>query len=520
MLRGGLSVAIDWIEALKPNRAVGNLRVEATGDWYRDPWGWPEFRFLIDGHLDLLESHARSRQRIRRVVRLNVPKENFGMRPAVVIEPLDRLLYQGLVDAVSKRLIGDLDRWVHGWRLKRVRIESGVYSPNDREWTRYRDHLKSAALFCDFGLRSDIVSCFASIPIDRLCEEIEYKAGHGDITKRLVGMLESFDRVPGRSGLPQRSIASAVLANMYLRRLRHVMEDYASSDPFLAKMAGGTLILRWMDDIWAFGDDDALLRGLQIDLQSAAREAGLEVHPGKTDLLAEEDLWEAVYEMEHSGVDAAIDEDPPDLEPLEHLLDKIIDSPEQSDRTTIRFAMTRMRRQRVDSRLARLVDVAPRMPHGADHIARAFRDFGQWECLQDWYVEYTGSPWGKVSWSVAQIGTMFPTRKVPSRALIDKFGEFLRSRADFPMLALAAQRLATWKPDLARDLLHDLVEVADHPQERRVIALAAAAVRQEKRFIRRILSEYEENGLTLSILEERNFRPLGPAPDFGAEVSE
>lgn len=513
-------MAIDWIEVLKPSRAVGNLRVETTGDWYRDPWGWPEFSFLIDGHLDWLESHARSSQRTRRVVKLDVPKENFGMRPAVVIEPLDRVLYQGLVDAASKKLIGDLERWVHGWRLKRVRVEPGVYSPNDREWRLYRDHLRFASLICDFGLKSDIVSCFASIPIDRLCEEVERKNGRGDVTKRLVSMLESFDRIPGRSGLPQRSIASAVLANMYLNRLRHVMEDYASSDPILAQMAGGTLILRWMDDIWAFGDDDALLRGLQIDLQSAAREAGLEIHAGKTDLLAEEDLWDCVYEMEHSGVDASIDEDPPDLEPLEHLIDKIVDSPEGADRTTIRFAMTRMRRQRLDSRLPKLIDIAPRMPQGADHIARAFRDFGMWESLQDWYVEYADGPWGKISWSVAQMGTMFPAKRLPSSVLIDKFGALLSSRADFPLLALAAQRLAAWKPNLARDLLHDLVEVADHPQERRVIALAAATVGQEKRFIRKILGEYEENALTLSILEERSFRPLNPAPDFGAEDAE
>lgn len=174
-------MAIDWIEALKPSRAVGNLRVETKGDWYRDPWGWPEFGFLLD-HPDWLEAHARSHQRTRRVVKLDVPKENFGMRPAVVIDPLDRVLYQGLVDAASKKLIGDLERWVHGWRLKRASVEPGVYSPNDQEWTLYRDHLASAALWCDFGLKSDIVSCFASIPIDRLCEEVERKAGRGEVT--------------------------------------------------------------------------------------------------------------------------------------------------------------------------------------------------------------------------------------------------------------------------------------------------------------------------------------------------
>jgi hypothetical protein len=44
---------------------------------------------------------------------------------------------------------------------------------------------------------------------------------------------------------------------MYLQRLGHVMNDYAAGESYLATdAAGGTLILRWMDDIWAFGDVD------------------------------------------------------------------------------------------------------------------------------------------------------------------------------------------------------------------------------------------------------------------------
>jgi hypothetical protein len=35
------------------------------------------------------------------------------------------------------------------------------------------------------------------------------------------------------------------------------MNDYAAGESYLATDgAGGTLILRWMDDIWAFGDVD------------------------------------------------------------------------------------------------------------------------------------------------------------------------------------------------------------------------------------------------------------------------
>jgi len=494
-----------------------NLRVDITGDWFRDPWGWPEYDYVLDGHLDQLGARARATG-TRRVAKIDVPKENFGIRPAVVLDPIDRMLFQGLVDMNTSKLIGKLSPWVHGWRLRREDPKSGDYSPNDVEWGLHRGQLKISALFCDFGLKTDIVSCFASIPVDRVCEDVERGAGSGDATGRLIDMLMSYDQVPGRSGLPQRCMASAALANMYLERLSHVLEDYSLANPSgFASEYVDSFVTRWMDDIWAFGDDDSNLRALQIDLQAAAREAGLEVNLGKTKLLGEDDLWIDVNEIEHSGIDAAIDNDPPDMEPLEHLLDQVIDSPESTDRTTIRFAMTRMRRQHVESRLDGLVNTAHRMPHGADHLARAFRDFGLWRTHADWYIEYSDGPLNRIGWSVAALGTMFPNKPHPPRIVIDRFARFLSERSSLPMLALGAQRLSEWDPRQARDLLHDLAERADHPHERRIIGLAATAARSEKSFIRRLLSEYEENRLTLALLSERDFKKVTPAPDFGAD---
>lgn len=511
-------MSIDWINALTPTRTLKNVRIDITGDWFRDPWGWPEYDYLLDNHLDWLAKWAEFRG-LHRVVQINVPKENFGIRPAVVMDPIDRLLYQGLVDAISKKLIGDLADWVYGWRLRRNSPKAGEYSTNRREWDLQRRYVNAAALFCNYGLRTDIVSCFASIPIDRLSEEVERRAGRSQFTSRLLDMLAAFDTIPGRGGLAQRCMASSTLANMYLSRLSYVLEEYSKShfgSPILQKVLDGTFVLRWMDDIWAFGNDEVKLRLLQVDLQAAARDAGLELNLGKTALVSEEDLWLAAQEVEHSAVDAALRMKPRDVEPLERLLDHIIEDPARADRTSIRFAMTRMRRQKVDSRLDRLIGITPLMPHGADHLARAFRDFGIWQSHQDWFIEYSTGPWRKISWSVAQIGTMFPTKTVPTRSVIDHFAKFVTKRSDFPLLALGAQRLAAWDSRQARDVLHDLVRVADHPQERRIIALAGVAAGEETRFIRRVLSEYEENQLLLAMLEDRGFRAVDPVPDFSA----
>jgi hypothetical protein len=523
----GLSMPNDWTESLSPIRAMANIRREITGDWYLDPWGWPEYDYLLNGHLDWLIRRARATG-VRYTAKIDVPKENFGIRPVTVMEPLDRFLYQGLVDTVSNELIGDLPGWVYGWRLPRGQSIRKNYLNQSREWSRYRGHLKNASISNPYGLKTDIISCFASIPIEKLCGYLEQKSGisHPAVTGRLVDMLGAFDRIPQRAGLPQRSTASSVLANLYLDRLHTVINDYGfaaprPSFPAVTDELYSVPVARWMDDIWAFSDDEGWLRSFQVALQQALREIGLELNLGKTSMYGEEGLWAAAAKIEHSAVDAAIASDPSDIEPLEDLIDKLLASPEKADRTSIHFATTRIRRQlkcarRLHARVNQLADVSPRMPHAADHLARVFSDFKLWRSRAEWFLEYADGPWGEISWSVAKIGTMFPTAARPAVAVKDKFKEFITDEnTEITLFALSAQRLSFWVPRQARDLFYGLIDEIDHPQGRRIIALASMQAGADKEFIRKALGEFEENQLTLEMLEDQSFFPISPVEDFG-----
>lgn len=512
----------DWVEKVDWQQALANVRNDAKGDWYRDPWNWPEYDFIFGGNIDYLLKRAQD-SGIRRPSKIDVPKYNFATRPAVVLEPLDRIVFQGISDFLSLKLVGELREWVYGWRLPRKNATQGKYSNNRTEWEDYRAHLQRLVSGSTIGLRTDIVSCFASIPVERACEDIQRLSGRNAVSDRIIDMLRLYDQVQGRGGIPQRSFASCLIANMYLSRLDPVLQDYSDSRgrggrSLCAKLAGGgPFVTRWMDDIWAFGWSEGPLRALQFDLQNEAREIGLELHAAKTEVLTGDRLASEALKVEHSAVDDALGSETPDVEPLEELIDKLLEDPINADRTSIRFAMTRMRRNKVTSRLTALVDGANRMPQGADHLARAFRDFQLWEDLQDWYIEYESSDWAKMNWAVSQLGTMFPTRGVSSQSLIERFLEILATRPPLPMLALTAQRLASWSPDRARDCLRELAASADHPLERRLVAIASLAVREDTTRVRRLLSEYEENRTTLAAIEAREFRPFDLAPDFSAD---
>lgn len=76
------------------------------------------------------------------------------------------------------------------------------------------------------------------MPVELVQEVVEDKTPKGVISARVCDLLDAFDKISGRSGLPQRPSASAVIANMYLRPLDDVLLDYAKSFTLLFATQG------------------------------------------------------------------------------------------------------------------------------------------------------------------------------------------------------------------------------------------------------------------------------------------
>ncbi|MFI7604816.1 reverse transcriptase domain-containing protein [Micromonospora sp. NPDC049366] len=451
---------------------------------------------------------------------VDVPKENFATRPAVVLDPIDRLAYQAIVGRVSKTLIGRLNPNVFGWRLPRTNPRPGKYARNDREWEKYRTHISELANQYDAALKTDVVSCFASIPVDRLCAQIEQRlssAGLDIEADRLNSFLQSWDKVPGRSGIPQRCQASSVLANFYLSRIDDVLVD-VSKERWPSK-GGARSFARWMDDIWIFGDDAGQLRLAQIEIQKALAPMGLHLNVAKTKLLEGSAVVEQVLKLEHSAIDEGLASSPTDTGPLNALIRKIVEDRETANRTTVRFVAERMKTHKRFRKLKSIQDVSHRMPHVADHLGRLFRDSRRAVRMQDWFLDYRSSPWGKVEWPVAQFATMFPSeRKLMSKGLIDHLANELAGNAkSLPLLALAAQRLAAWSPRVAIQAIEAAIQRVSGPLERRVLALAGLNAGAPTSQVQQWLTDFPENAVTVNMLNEMSFVPLAYELDFAGD---
>jgi hypothetical protein len=505
---------MDWLQALDVKRALANVRTDILGDWYRDPWDWPELKYVVEDAPELIIG-CLNEKGARRSLSIDVPKENFMLRPASVLDPLDRLCYQAMVDTISKSLIGSLRGWAYGWRLLRKTPNAGDYSSNKTEWDFYRERLRFLALTNRYGLTTDVVSFFATISIPHLMEDIRSVAGSGKIVSRLGDFLDGIQTVPNRSGLPQRYWASSVLAHFALRSIDDFLDGHVEQTAEL--FTPSPKVVRWMDDVWVFGDESQALRLLQLDLQRILTRAGLRMNAGKTDLLEGEDLAETAMQIEHSAVDSALDSPDSDIGPLSQMVERILAAPEQASRTSIRFATTRMRKHKVYDRAHAFVDAALRMPQGADHIARLSRDCGAWKELSNWYVGLSRDLAEKLPWVIYQLGTMFPSVGEAPQSLATYWADELSAgRLPGIVAPLAAQRLSAWDAERARLSIQSAVTkpAYEHPFILRAFALAGRTSGIPVTETRQVLRQFGELDVTHQFLNAREMKPVNLAPDF------
>ena len=81
---------MDWSKALDRDLALKNVHQDLIGDWYRDPWNWPELDYVVKSDPAILLDRAAGTG-VSRVANVDVPKEGFSSRPAVAMDPVDRL---------------------------------------------------------------------------------------------------------------------------------------------------------------------------------------------------------------------------------------------------------------------------------------------------------------------------------------------------------------------------------------------------------------------------------------------
>lgn len=501
------------------------FRAEVFGDWYRDPWSWPEIAWVANNPdrvpIDELVEKTRDGivPRIAPEFRpLNIPKSLLGHRPAVVMSTDARLLYLAAIGPGMERLQSDLPEWVFGWRF---RSPQGLVN-NQAEWQSYVTAASSVQL-SDWVLQADITSFFASIPADRLVQEIFERLGNTALATITSSIINAHDNLSAHSGLPQRSWGSALLANMYLRPI----DDAVNQRLRRSGISGAS---RWMDDILVFGAAGDLY-SLNLDLLDRARQAGLELNTSKSYLRPAEDFLRD-FQM------TVIREVPRIVEPrmasgpgpsrshvdMDWLLsreEEILDDPSKYDRSVVRFVLRSLRDNSAFDSHEKWRALVPQLPHLVDYIGRYLRDAAhypgctlQWGDLQDWFSEFVSTPWATLPWVRAQIGLIFDSVHTDSPNMKDIYRDWLESSDDLQLIAVAAQRLGMVDPSMVRDIIRGRLDHVTSPLILRVLGLGLLAVDEESMMVESVLKRDPRNILLCKMFDDRGYRAPPVAGDF------
>ncbi|MES2790609.1 MAG: RNA-directed DNA polymerase [Planctomycetota bacterium] len=481
-------------------KAASNSRIDTTKDWHTDPWNWPEIAWLSTSGNEIVMDRLISNVS-GYVVKLDVAKDAKSTRPALIMNPVDRLAYQCLLDLISLELIGHLPSWVHGWRLDRVLSAKGCYADNKKEWQLFNNALATNRTAFRHVLRLDIRSFFASISQEVLLRQLFRQCRSFQLLERIEKFVYSWNASSGRSGLPQRFLPSSLIAQAFLRPL----DDFLSRS--LRSFGTRMSVIRWMDDIWLFSDDRSLLDSSFRSLTAILDQLGLEFNSEKTKSLDTKDPAFSLLittSADEDNIPNASDD------AITEWISQILENAEEAPRSKFgRFNAETLDRQHLEL-LKSLEKNLNNFPHVADFLANAIHVSERWENHEEWYVKYLDTQVSPTTWSVEAWAQMFPVTgdRYPEK-LADAFAKKMGISLQTTVIPLSCDRLSSWRPAEATAIFARGADSLSTPFEFRSLGLAALSVGKDTKFVEECLGAHADTSYLLDAIRARGFVRFG-----------
>jgi hypothetical protein len=213
--------------------------------------------------------------------------------------PLDRLLYQILIDSIAQKVEDNIDR---------EHVFSNVYNDTvdmfenqGDSYNKFKDFIQKNAEYYDFCLQMDIASYFESINQHFLINLIDRLGIERPIVKLLEDSLSSWTQ-KNSYGIIQGLMSSDLLGNFNLTNLDYFFKIEKFN------------YCRYVDDIYVFHNSEFELRKLLVEVCNKLRKQGLFLNESKTQLkeskyiLFQETEFDRLFDEINDMLDAVWDE--------------------------------------------------------------------------------------------------------------------------------------------------------------------------------------------------------------------
>jgi hypothetical protein len=479
-------------------QAAKNVRGDIHGDWYQDPWGWPEIEWLGSEAATSVAARLEG-DKHSWTLALDVPKKNGGVRPGLLLNPLDRIAFQALVDELSLEAAGHLPEWVHGWRLARIRPEKGHYEPNREEWDLFSRRVNSLCKTFAYTAHLDIQSFFATVDTSQTLAVLGRRYRNAAVIDRLETFFNAWHACPNGAGLPQRSLASSIIAHTVLRPLDAYLDrltDRGHSKAFAAS--------RWMDDIWIHGDNEDELRSCVSELENLLSSLKLSLNAEKSLVFASAEADKLVQLVDVSAADS---EDETDTTVDEVLINAEDVPPFWTRRKLFRL----LKRPNPNIHTQFDPERFHEFTYLASTLAPLFRTTGDWKRFSNVYLKLANRCVSQENLTVVIWAAMFPSS--PEHGIEPVRDYFIHNMFSEPLrllTPLAAQRLTDWASWV------DAISAPQNQEDQfrlRGVNYAALNIEGLSNSVSRITMELGDE-VTHAFLKSRNFAPISVIKRF------
>jgi len=269
------------VDAIEFEKSLNRIKTDVLTDFVLAPHYSVVYSYSSGELIECIKSLLKSGQYMPdSPIKMDIPKASGLTRPGAILKPIDRMVYQALVDTISTHAEAQLDRTcVFSHVLLIDDPEFKMFRPSNECWEELQNALNAKGRDGNLGhaVRTDVSCYFERIYQHNLINLLRSSGCDSRAVNLLERILLAFTENDSH-GILQGMFPSDFLGNFYLASIYDGLK--VEDVPFI----------RYVDDIYLFYHSELEAKKGLVRLCRMLRDEGLNLNESKTDIIPTSEL--------------------------------------------------------------------------------------------------------------------------------------------------------------------------------------------------------------------------------------